>query len=175
LALQIRFFMAPEDERDFLRRLAPMQLELWPEFADPRFEPQLIGEDTVLDDPAYYLAAGDVSGYPIKRGKDRGRWKIDEVASPVLHFSRSLPDEDGELRSGALWAEIEAAGDYSRAGGKPVRFLKAVREIHELIKSRFRKSSPVKGLIYFVGPFCARSGMPLREEGRKGEPVTVYR
>jgi len=175
VALQIRFFMSPEDERDFLRRLAPMQLELWPELAGPRYRAPLIDDATQLNEPAYYIAAGDVTGYPIKRGQNRGQWKIDEVASPVLHFARSLPDDDGELRSGSLWAETEPAGDWSRMGGKPVKFLKAVREIHELLKSRYRKSSPVKGTIYFVGPACARSGVALREEGRKGERVTVYR
>lgn len=175
MALQIRFFMSPDDERDFLRRLAPLQLELWPELAEPHHRAPIIDESTQLEGAAYYFAAGDVSGYPIKRGPDRGRWKIDEVASPVIHFARSLPDEDGDLRSGALWAETEPAGDWSRMGGKPVKFLKAVREIHELIKARYRKSSPVKGTIYFVGPACARSGLPLRETGRKGEPVTVYR
>ena len=175
MALQIRFFMAPEDERALLRQLIPMQLELYPELSEARYEPELIGEQTVLTEPAYYFAAGEVSGYPIKRGPDRGRWKLDEVASPVIHFSRSLPDEDGELRSGSFWAETESSGDQSRTGGKPARFMKVVRELTELIKARYRKSSPVKGTIYFIGPACARLGVPLREEGRKGEPVTVYR
>jgi hypothetical protein len=175
MALQIPFFMAPEDEHELVRRIAHLQLELWPTRSDPRFHAPLIGEGTVLEEPDYYFAAGDVSGYPIKRGPDRGKWKIDEVASPVIYFARSLPDEDGEQRSGYFWAETESAGDNSRAGGKPRRFLKAVREIHELIKSRYRKSSPVKGTIYFVGPACARASTPLREEGRKGEPVSVYR
>jgi hypothetical protein len=175
LALQIRFFMAPDDERALLRQLVPLQLEIYPELSEPRHQPELISEATVLDQPAYYLAAGDVSGYPIKRGPDRGRWKLDEVASPVIHFSRSLPDEDGELRSGSFWAETESSGDQSRTGGKPIRFMKAVRELQELIKSRYRKSTPVKGTVYFVGPACARLGLPLREEGRKGEPVKVFR
>lgn len=175
MALQIPFFMAPEDERELLRRIAFLKLELWPVISDPGPEATLIGEGTALEDPAYYLAAGDVTGYSIKRGPDRGKWKIDEVVSPVIYFARSLPDADGELRSGYFWAETESAGDNSRAGGKPPRFLKAVREIHELIKSRYRKSSPVKGTIYLVGPACARSGTRLREEGRKGEPVSVYR
>jgi len=167
--------MSPDDERDLLRRLARMQLEIWPVFSEPGYRAPLIDENTVLDGPACYFAAGDVTGYPIKRGPDRGRWKIDEVASPVIYFSRSLPDEDGELRSGYFWAETETAGDYSRQGGKPVNFMRAVREIQELIKARYRKSSPVKGTIYFIGPACARAGIPLREEGRKGEPVQVYR
>ena len=50
-----------------------------------------------------------------------------------------------------------------------------MRDLQELIKSRYRKSSPVKGAIYFVGPAVARLGTPLREEGRKGERVLVYR
>jgi len=175
LALQIRFFMSEDDERELLRRLEPLELELWPVLSDPGFSAPQVSAAVELVEPAYYFAAGDVNGYPLKRGKDRGKWKIDEVASPVIFFSRSLPDEDGELRSGYFWAETEASGDNARIGGKPVRFLKAVRELQELIKSRYRKSSPVKGTIYLVGPACARAGVPLREEGGRGEPVRVYR
>jgi hypothetical protein len=50
-----------------------------------------------------------------------------------------------------------------------------VRALQELVKSRYRKSSPVKGIVYFVGPAAARLGSPLREQGRKGERVQVYR
>jgi hypothetical protein len=175
VALQIRIFLAPDDERDLLRRLERLQLELWPAVSEPGYVAPLVGGETELVEPAYYLAAGDVIGYPIKKGPGRGQWKIDEVASPVIFYSRSLPDENGELRSGSFWAETEAAGDNSRLGGKPARFLKAVRELQELIKSRFRRSSPVKGSIYFVGPAAARLGIALREEGRKGERVQVYR
>jgi len=167
--------MAPEDERDLLRRLERLQLELWPALSDPGFQAPLVTESSTLEDPSYYLAAGDVIGYPIKKGPDRGRWAIDEVASPVIFWSRSLPDEDGELRSGSFWAETEAAGDNARTGGKPPRFHRVVKELAETIKSRYRKSSPVKGTIYFVGPAAARAGLRLREEGRKGEPVQVYR
>jgi hypothetical protein len=175
LALEIRFFMSEEDERELLRRLEPLRLELWPVFSDAGFSAPLVSAGTELADAAYYLAAGDVTGYPIKKGKERGKWKIDEVISPVIYFLRSVRDEDGGLRSGYFWAETEAAGDNARTGGKPVAFLRAVRELQELIKSRYRRSSPVHGLTYFVGPACARMGMPLREEGRKGESVVVYR
>jgi hypothetical protein len=175
LALEIRFFMSPEDERDLLRRLAPLRLEIWPVFSAAGFSAPLVSADTGLSEPAYYLAAGDVTGYPIRKGKERGRWKIDEVVSPVIFFSRSLQDEDGELRSGYFWAETESAGDNARTGGKPVSFLRAVRDLSEMIKSRYRRSSPVHGVTYFIGPSCARTGAPLREEGRKGEPVHAYR
>jgi hypothetical protein len=196
LALQLRFFMAGEDERELLRRIEPLRLELWPELTHPPFmlrasgsarpagdppasvEAPLAGAATELTDPAYYLAAGDVIGYPIKRGHNRGRWKIDEVKSPVVYFSRSLLDEEGQLRSGFFWAETETAGDQSRVGGKPPRFAAVVRELQDILKSRYRKSTPVKGTIYFVGPAAARlaqSGTPLREAGRNGELVRVYR
>ena len=132
MALQIPFFMAPEDEVDVLRRLSPLRLELWPELTDPQYRPPLCGEDTPLVDPAYYLAAGDVTAYPLKRGQNRGRWKIDEVNSPVVYFARSLLDEEGQLRSGYFWAETETLGDQSRMGGKPSRFLHAVRRWERL-------------------------------------------
>jgi len=175
LALEIRFFMVEEDERELARRLEPLRLEIWPVFSEAGFSAPLLDGESRLVEPAYYLAAGDVTGYPIKRGKERGRRKIDEVFSPVIYFSRSLPDEDGELRSGYFWAETEAAGDNARTGGKPVHFLRVVRDLQEMIKARYRKSSPVHGVTYFVGPACARSGRVLREEGRKGEAVRVYR
>ena len=167
--------MSEEDERELLRRLEPLRLELWPVFSDAGFSAPLVSAETELADAAYYLAAGDVTGYPIKKGKERGKWKIDEVISPVIYFLRSVRDEDGDLRSGCFWAETEAAGDNPRTGGKPVAFLRAVRELQELIKSRYRKSSPVHGLTYYVGPACARTVTPLREEGRKGGPVVIYR
>ena len=171
MALQIPFFMAPDDEREVLQRLERLQLELWPELTDPRHRPPLCAPGVELVDPAYYLAAGDVIAYPIKRGQHRGRWKIDEVKSPVVYFSRSQMDEEGQLRSGYFWAETETGGDQSRLGGKPSRFLVAVRELQD-------KSSPVKGTIYFIGPAAARlsqAGTALREAGRKGELVRVYR
>src|SRR5947199_10497769 len=127
--------MAPDDQGDLLGRLERLQLELWPVLCEKGYQARPLDEAVELEEPAYYLAAGDVAGYPIKRGPDRGRWAIDEVASPVIFWSRSLPDEDGELRSGYFWAETEAAGDYSRAGGKSPRFHKAVKELTELLKA----------------------------------------
>ncbi len=167
--------MSAQDERELLRRLEPLRLELWPTLSDPGYAAPLVSAGTELVEGAYYLAAGDVTGYPVKKGKERGRWKIDEVVSPVIFFSRSIPDEQGELRSGYFWAETEAAGDNARTGGKPFAFLRAVRELQEIVRSRYHKSSPVHGTTYFIGPACARAGIPLREEGRKGERVRAYR
>src|SRR3984893_19340010 len=110
--------MSAEDEGELLRRLEPLRLELWPVFTEAGFSAPLVAAETELSAPAYYLAAGDVIGYPIKRGKERGRWKIDEVASPVIYFLRSLPDDEGELRSGYFWAETAAEGGHRRTGGE---------------------------------------------------------
>src|SRR2546430_1034588 len=115
--------MAEEDERELLRRLEPQRLELWPVLSDPGFSAPLVSSGTRLVEPAYYLAAGDVTGYPIKKGPERGKWKIDEVVSPVIFLQRSLPDESSALRSGYFWAETEAAGDNARTGGKPQALL----------------------------------------------------
>src|SRR5438132_4676387 len=90
--------MAEEDERELLRKLEPLRLEVWPVLSDPGFSAPLASAETRLVQPAYYLAAGDVTGYPIKKGPERGKWKIDEVLSPVIFLQRSLPDEHGELR-----------------------------------------------------------------------------
>ncbi|MFL5370376.1 MAG: hypothetical protein ACJ78Z_09310 [Myxococcales bacterium] len=178
MALQLRFFMVEEDERELLRRLERLELELWPELTHPSERPPIVSPSVALEDDAYYLAKGDVIGHQIKKGPDRGRFRIDEVVSPVIYFCRSRLDEDGELRSGYFWAETESQGDQARLGGKPARFLSAVRELRELVSTRFRKSEPVRGTTYFVGPAAARllkGGLTLREAGRKGELVRVYR
>ncbi len=180
MALQIGFFMAPEDERELFKRLERLQVQLWPELSDPDYDAPLVSADlaATLTDPGYYFAAGEVEGYSIKRGPGKGQWKIDEKASPVIYFFRSALDEDGELRSGYFWLENEPAGDNSRMGEKPAKFHATVRELQELVKARYRKSSPKKGTFYYVGQAAARlsqAGTKLREEGRKGELIVPYR
>ena len=131
--------------------------------------------DKLGDGPGWYFAVEDPVGYPIKRGQQRGMWKVDEVKSAVVYFCRSLRDEDGELRSGYFWVELEAAGDQSRQGGKPDRLRRLFLELQDFLKVRYRKSKPVG---HFIGPHAARlfeAGTPLREAGRKGELVEPYR
>jgi hypothetical protein len=169
--------MAPEDEVDFFRRLEPRGLDLYPEFVPRGAGAAKVSAEAAqaLDGDAYYLALGDVQAYPIKRGPAKGMMKIDEILSPVVHFQRSLLDEDGQLRSGHFWAETEASGDLARTGGKPPGFHRLVRDIQELLKSRFRTSQP-KG--FYIGPAAARlsqAGTPLREAGRKGALYLPFR
>src|SRR6266511_3039275 len=165
MALQIPFFMAPEDERDVLRRLSGLQLELWPELTEPQHRPPLCGEDTQLVDPAYYLAAGDVIAYPLKRGQNRGRWKIDEVKSPVLYFFRSQPDEEGR-RSVAHRREavpLPPRGARAAGGGEVALPPQLAAERHHLLRrTRGRAAGP-------GGNAAARGGA----QGRTGARVSL--
>ena len=178
MAHQIHFFMTPEDELELLRKLEPWKLDLYPELTEVAAQPILADASVQLDGPGYYFAVGDVQAYAIKRGKTRGMWKIDEVDSPVIYFERSLPDENGELRAGKFWVELEASGDYARTGGKPDRLRRLWLEIHGFLKVRYRKSKPTHGQGFYVGPHAARAaqgGLVLREAGRGGETIEAYR
>jgi len=180
MAHQIHFFMVQEDERELMRKLEPWKLDLYPELTElaARPIPADAAAADLLEGPGYYLAVGDVTGYAIKRGQNRGLWKIDEIDSPVVYFERSLVDENGELRAGKFWVELEASGDYARTGGKPDRLRRLWLEIHGFLKVRYRKSKPQHGQGFYVGPHAARAaqgGLLLREAGRKGELVEAYR
>ena len=169
--------MSPEDEAELFRRLEPRELELWPEAIERGYTaPKLRGEHAAtLAHEAYYFAHGDVQAFPLKRGPNRGMMKIDENVSSVIHFLRSVKDEDGALRSGHFWVELEPAGDISRQGGKPAAFHKIVRELADFLKTRYRRSNPPG---FYVGPGAARlsqAGTPLREAGRKGALYLPFR
>src|SRR5258708_11416286 len=73
LALQIRFFMAEADQRDLLRRLEQQHLQPWPGLREPGDQAPFITGSVILQQAAYYLAAGDVTRYPIQKGPQRGR------------------------------------------------------------------------------------------------------
>jgi hypothetical protein len=177
VATQLAFFMSPDDEVELFRRLEGRELDLWPELIERGYTAPKVNAEAAaaMDGEGYYLALGDVQAYPIKRGPGRGRMKIDEVASTVVHFQRSLLDEDGQLRSGHFWAELEASGDLARTGGKPAAFHRLVRDLQELLKSRYRRSQPAG---FFIGPGAARlsqAGTLLREAGRKGGLYVPFR
>lgn len=169
--------MSPADEAELFRRLEPKELDLWPEAIERGYTaPKLRGELAAkLDQEGYYFAYGEVEAYPLKRGKNRGLMKIDENLSSVIHFLRSVKDEDGDLRSGHFWVELEPAGDISRQGGKPAPFQKIVRDLSDFLKTRYRRSNPPG---FYIGPGAARlsqAGTPLREAGRKGELYLPFR
>ncbi len=181
MAATIFFFMTPEDERAFLRQLAPRGFEAYPEISDPGFTPIPIDGDAqpLLDEGAYYLhlpSAGEVFGRTLRRGRNAGRMEIDEVASAVFHYQRSLMDEEtGELKSGRLWAELVAVGDKLHRERKADLLHVAFEEIRTFMKRRFVRSDPPG---FFIGPDAvrqAKSGLVLREDGHRGGVFRPHR
>src|SRR6185295_1936801 len=66
-----------------------------------------------------YLAAADLGPVlvdRVKRGPDRGHWRVDEVRSPVVFWERSQLDEDGAL----VRAGRHATDRTARCGARPV-------------------------------------------------------
>ena len=99
MAESIRFLMAPEDEVAFLRFLARYRLEVYPVRIPPNWQTFLASDQTLSEFPndAVYLAAAEVAPIlvdKLKRGPDKGSWRVDEVRSPVIYFERSRLDEE---------------------------------------------------------------------------------
>jgi hypothetical protein len=177
----LHYFMLPGDERAFFRLLARREVTVYPELVPPGFTPITAGDDTPagLNLPAYYLALerlGPVVVHPVKRGPDRGMLAIEEIPSPVFHYERSLPNDDGELVAGRLWAELEVTDDPGSRLGKPYALKALFVEIQDLFKKSWRRSDP-KG--FWVGPQAAtawkRGDLKLREPGHKGRLIGVWR
>ncbi len=175
------YFFLPEDELALFRALEPHKLDVYPEAFDASYRPFLANAQTVkeLTADAYYLAltaAGEPVGRQIRRGPHAGLLEIDEIASPVLHYERSLFDAGGELRSGRLWTEVEVVGDRQKRLTKPDLMRSVFDDLRDWLKKRCHRSKP-NG--FFVGRAAARratsEGLRLREAGRKGELVVPYK
>jgi hypothetical protein len=177
----LSYFMLPEDELSLFRHLARHELTAYPElvppgFVAPRVDAALAG---TIDWPAAYLAAerlGPVIVHPVKRGPDKGMLVIEEVPSPVLHYERSLRNEDGELVSGRLWAELDVTDDAESRLGKPRGLRLVFEDVHQLFRKNWRRSEP-KG--FWIGPHTGaawkRGDLVLREAGHKGREIGVWR
>jgi hypothetical protein len=181
MAATLAFFALPDDERALFRTLARHQLTIWPEVVPPGHEPLRVDETVVerFGEEAAYLAAerlGPVVVHPVKRGPNRGLLAIEEIPSPVIHYRRSLKNADGELVSGALWAELDVTGDAEDRRGKHRGLRHLFDEIHDVMRKTWRRSDP-KGL--WVGPRAAeawkRDGLALREAGHKGRTYGIWR
>lgn len=179
MAEQLRLFMSEEDERAFLRFVARFGLEVYPRRVPPDWKPFTADESAAgkMPDEAYLAASaiGPVLVDKIKRGPDKGYWRVDEVRSPVIFYERSKPNEDGELVAGQLWAELDVTPQTGRRDAAPERFRRLFLEIHEWVKKTFRRGDP-KG--YLIGPHAARlhkEGLVLREPHHGGGTVTLWR
>ena len=107
-----------EDERAFLRFLAQTPWEVYPRRVPPNWKPFLATAEAFDRLPTeLYLAAADLGPVlvdKVKRGPDRGHWRVDEVRSPVVFWERAQLDEDGALVAGQLWAELDVTPQTGR-------------------------------------------------------------
>jgi hypothetical protein len=171
--------MTPDDELAFFRFLARLRLEVYPVRVPPDWVPFPANEEAVakLPEEAAYLAASEIGAVQVdkvKRGPDKGAWRIDEVRSPVIYFERSRRNEEGELLSGKLWAEVDITEQTGRRDPAPDKFRQLVLEVEEWIKKSFRKGDPKK---FFVGPKAARlfkEGLVLRDAEHRGGTVRPH-
>ncbi len=181
MAHQHQFFMAPEDEVAFFRYLERFELEVYPRRVPEDWETFRANEAAVplLPEEELYLVAVSIGPAIVdkfKRGPDRGLWRIDEVRSPVIFMQRCRRNEEGELLSGQLWAELEVTPQTGRRDVNPDRFRRLVAEIEEHLKKTYRKSDP-KG--FLVGPKAARlykeGSLVLRDAKHRGGTVVPYK
>src|SRR3712207_1294862 len=98
MAHQLQYFMLPEDEKAFLRYLERYTLEVYPRRVPPDWTTFRLRPDTQdkLPEEDVYLVAVDIGAAivdKVKRGPDKGFWRIDEVRSPVIFFERCKRNE----------------------------------------------------------------------------------
>jgi hypothetical protein len=181
MATQLLTFMDRDDELAFVRFLSRYTFEVYPRRVPPDWRTFPLSEATFARLPAgeLYLVASDIGPAivdKLKRGKDKGHWRIDEVRSPVVYWERNERNDDGELLSGQVWAETDVTQQTGRRDAAPERFRLRVVEIDLWLRKNFRKTHP-RG--FLVGPKLTRAiketGEPkLRENIHFGRKITVH-
>ncbi|HEY3450878.1 MAG TPA: hypothetical protein VGK67_31260 [Myxococcales bacterium] len=179
MAHTLFFFLTDEDEVAFFRALEPLQIQVYPEVTPKGFQPfqASAANASQLVDEAYYFALpqfGELVTREIRKGPHKGMLEMDEIRSPVIHYERSRLDEDGELRSGKLWAELDVVGDRQKLMSKP----DLLKGVFDRLRGYLKKLHHSEPNGFFIGHHAARrakEGLVLREAGRKGETVTPFK
>lgn len=180
MANVLQFFMSPDDEVAFFRFLERFVLEVYPRRVPADWTTFRARQDTMERLPAeeMYLVASDLGPAIVdkmKRGPDKGYWRVDEVRSPVIFMERCRTNEEGELLSGQLWGELDITAQTGRKNAAPDRFRRLFMDIEEHVKKTFRRGQPKD---FFVGPKAARlykEGLVLRDSAFRGGTVNVYK
>jgi hypothetical protein len=180
MANTFKLFMTPDDELALFRHLAQYALEIYPVRVPLDWVPFRADEDAYpkLPEDAMYLAASQIAPVlvdKVKRGKDKGSWRVDEVRSPVIFYERCRVNEEGELVAGKLWAELDVTPQTGRTDPAPERFRKLFLDLDGWLKTRFRKGD-LKG--FWVGPHAAReakAGLVLRDSEHRGPTIKPFR
>jgi hypothetical protein len=181
MANQLLLFTTAEDEVAMLRQLERWVLEVYPRRVPPDWKTFRARPDAhaQLPEEELYLVASEIGPAQvdvIKKGPDKGFWRVDEVRSPVIFWERSRLNEDGELVSGQLWAELEVTPQTGRRDAAPDRFRGLYLEVGSWLRKQFRKGDPKD---YLVGPAAAwavkERQLVLRAAGHRGGTVSVHR
>lgn len=180
MANVLKFFMAPDDEAAFFRFLERFVLEVYPRRVPPDWKPFRATMESLPQVPEeeLYLVASEIGPAlvdKVKRGPDKGSWRIDEVRSPVIFVERSRKNEEGELLSGQLWAEMDVTPETGRRDPAPDRFRRLVHEVEEHFKKSYRRGDPKD---FFIGPKAARlckEGLVLRDSAFRGGTVVPFK
>jgi|SRR5215217_9793365 len=180
MANVLQFFMIPDDELAFFRFLERFVLEVYPRRVPADWTTFRAHQDNMerLPEEEMYLVASDLGPAIVdkmKRGPDKGFWRVDEVRSPVIFLERCRTNEEGELLSGKLWAELDITAQTGRKNAAPDRFRRLFMDIEEHVKKTFRRGQPKD---FFVGPKTARlykEGLVLRDSAFRGGTVNVYK
>ena len=179
MADQLRIFMVEDDERSFLRFLERFSLDVYPRRIPEDWKPFRAEAAAHARLPEeLYLAAPELGAVlvdRVKRGPDKGSWRVDEVRSPVVFWERCRRTEAGELLAGQLWAETSITEQTGRRSAAPDRFRALVQELEQWLKKTCRKSEPAGFLIGPKAARLAREGLSLRAEEHRTSPVRVYR
>lgn len=183
MATSFELIYAPEDERALFQFLAPMEFAVWPERIPPGWRPfpanaAAVDRFDALGGTGLYLTAerfAPLETHTVKRGKDKGTIEIDETQSPVIHYERTVPDENGVWVAGHLWTALDISGDARFHPAFPDAFRKLVLALREFVASKSHRSKPGG---YFIGMAAARAykaGTRFREPGHKGREVVPHR
>jgi hypothetical protein len=179
MANVLKPLLDPEDERAFLRFLAQNPWEVYPRRVPADWTPFLATAEALDRLPSeLYLGAADLGPVlvdRVKRGPDRGSWRVDEVRSPVVFWERSRVDDDGALVAGQLWAELDVTPQTGRRDAAPDRFRRRFVELEGWLKKTCRRSEPVGWLIGPSAARRAREGLVLRAAGHRGEDLRPFR
>ncbi len=181
MANLLRFFMTRDDELAFLRYLERHVIKVYPRRVPPDWK-EFRANSAVYDqlpEEDVYLAATDIGPVTVdkvKRGPDKGSWRVQEVGSPVIFWERSRLNEDEELLSGQLWAELDVTQQTGRRSPAPEKFRTLWNDMEHWIKKAFRHGDPKE---FWVGAHAARakkeSGLVLRDNVRHGGTVEVHK
>lgn len=179
MASTLSYILAPADEDKLFEFLSRFELTLYPDRIPADWTPIVVEPGCLegVDFTTGYLAAENLAPImtrSVKRGREKGALEIDENQSPVMHFERSLFDDEGALCGGRLWTWLDVTGDMQRNPAFPDAFRRMWVQLRDYIVSNSTKSNPAGWYIGKGARALHERGTVLKAGGHKGRPVKPY-